>query len=314
MISRNGIMFIVAMVLAAPCWFLIQFQISEVSSEYSVGIRFLIASLAIETIRRIRGGGQVSVSPRTYGMIGLCGATLYAINFWLCYESSKYMTSGLIAAVASTMIIPNLIFGRIFLNREITTFSCFGALFALSGVALLFKDDLMAFNFQSSNLFGLGLVFTSTFFSVTGTILSGKLMERQVPALFVLSRAMALGALLSITFNGVVYGDMSFPLTVNFLGSLGYLSLCVTTTLYILYTNLIKEWGPGTASLLWVFLPIVTLGMSALFENYQWTLYSTGGLVFIVLGGCLSTYAAKIALYVKGLLNANPTKAPSTLV
>ncbi len=309
-------MFLVAMVLAAPCWFLIKFQVSEISSEYSVGLRFLIASIAIEMIRRVRGGGKVSVPLQTYGMIAVCGFTLYAVNFWLCYESSKYMTSGLIAAVASTMIIPNLIFGRVFLNREITLFACFGAFFALTGVALLFKDDLMAFDIHSSNLIGLGLVFMSTFLSVTGTILSGKLMAREIPTLFVLSRAMGMGAILSIAFNALVYGNMSFPVTFSFLGSLGYLSLCVTTTLYILYSNLIKEWGPGAASLLWVFLPIVTLGMSAIFENYQWTVYSTGGLLFIVLGGCLSTYSVKITAFLKGLFNAKSAqiRTPSALV
>lgn len=151
------------------------------TAEFSVGLRFLIASLVLEFYRLMFDSEKTKLSLKDWQFIILQGIFLYSINFWLCYYSSHYMVSGLIAVTVSTMIIPNLVFGKLFLGVPFRLQIVAGAFLGIFGVCILYIQELLILTDNLSLLKGFLLAFLSTFFSVIGTQASGILSKEGFP-------------------------------------------------------------------------------------------------------------------------------------
>ena len=286
--ALNYILFIVAIVLGAPSWLLVKFQVPAISAEFSIGLRFLLAGIVLEITRIIIKGPSVKLSFRNWQLIIMQGIFLYSINFWLCYNSSLYIASGLIAVTVSSMIILNLLFGKLFLNVAFSLQNFIGALIGVFGVFILFVQEIYPLEESGSLLKGFSLAFLSTFFSAIGTQISGKISKKQIPILFSTSRALFIGGLISLITSLIKEGWPVLPQSFEFWGSLLYLAIFSSAISYILYGYLIKKYGPGVASYLWILSPTISLALSAIFEAYQWTIISTMGLLFILSGGILT--------------------------
>jgi drug/metabolite transporter (DMT)-like permease len=269
------------------------------TAELSVGLRFLMASLVLELYRLIFDSEKTKLSFKDWQFIILQGIFLYSINFWLCYYSSQYMVSGLIAVTVSTMIIPNLIFGKLFLGIPFRIQVVGGAFLGILGVCTLYLQELLTFTDNLSLLKGFLLAFLSTFFSVIGTQASGILSKRGVPVILSVSRALFVGGLLSLSVSLMKDGVPILPRTAEFWGSLIYLGIISSAMSYTLYGYLIKKYGPGVASYLWIASPAISLALSALFETYDWTAISSMGIVCIIVGGILTGSKSSLWSYFK---------------
>jgi len=269
------------------------------TAECSVGLRFILAAIALEFYRLAFCREKTKLSLRDWQFIVLQGTFLYSINFWLCYYSNHYMLSGLIAVTVSTMIIPNLLFGKLFLGVPFRLQTIAGALIGILGVCVLFGQEILPLNDNLTLVKGFSLAFLSTFFSVIGTQASGFLSKRGVPIIVSVSRGLFVGGLLSILVSVLKDGIPTLPHTAEFWGSLLYLSIISSALSYMLYGYLIKQYGPGVASYLWIASPVISLTLSALFEGYEWTVISSLGVVFILIGGVLTASKASLWTYLK---------------
>ncbi len=258
------------------------------TAEFSVGLRFLIASVVVEGYRRLFDSEKVKLTLSDIQLIVLQGVFLYSLNIWLCYYSSFYIVSGLIAVTVSTMIIPNLIFGKIFLGIPLRYQTVAGAFLGILGVFILFIQEVFTLPDGLNLLTGFLLAFSSTFFSVIGTQVSGKLAKRGIPILFSISRALLIGAFLSIGVSLLKDGIPLFPHAVPFWTSLLYLGIISSAASYTLYGYLIKKYGPGVASYLWIASPAISLALSTFCEGYGWTVFSSIGIILIIIGGILT--------------------------
>ncbi|HUX79482.1 MAG TPA: DMT family transporter, partial [Alphaproteobacteria bacterium] len=161
--------FLLVLIFGAPSWLLVKYQVSSMTAEFSVGLRFLMASLILEFCRLIFDSEKTKLSLKDWQFILIQGIFLFSINFWLCYYSSRYIISGLIAVTVSTMIIPNLIFGKLFLSVPFRLQTITGAFLGIVGVCILFLQELLMLTDNLNLLKGFLLAFLSTFFSVIGT-------------------------------------------------------------------------------------------------------------------------------------------------
>jgi len=291
--------FLIVLILGAPSWLLVKYQVASMSAELSVGLRFIMAAIVLELYRLIFDSEKPKLSLKDWQFIVLQGIFLYSINFWLCYYSSHYMLSGLIAVTVSTMIIPNLIFGKLFLGVSFRLQTVAGALLGILGVGVLFGQEILTFSDNLTLVKGFLLAFLSTFFSVIGTQASGIISKRGVPIVLSVSRALFIGGSLSILVSLVKDGIPTFPQTPEFWGSLIYLGIISSAMSYMLYGYLIKQYGPGVASYLWIASPAISLTLSALFEEYDWTAISSMGIMFIIVGGILTGSKASLWDYFK---------------
>lgn len=274
-----------ALALGAPSWLLAKYQMTQASAEFCVGLRFVLAFVVLEIFRKVTGKTQRKLTPFEWGLIFLQGLFLHSINLWLCYYSSFYMVSGLIAVTVSTMIIPNMIFGQIFLKVPIRLQTLTGAFIGILGVCILFGQELLSASGDRLVLLGFVLAFVSTFFSVIGTQISGIVLKRGISVSFCTSRALLIGGLISIIAATLKDGMPTIPIAPEFWFSIVYLAVASSSVAYALYNYMIKHYGPGVASYLWIAMPAVCMTLSAVYEDYLWTPASTIGILAITLGG-----------------------------
>jgi len=69
-----------------------------------------------------------------------------------------------------------------------------------------------------------------------------------------------------------------------YLVGIAYLGLVGSALTFPLYSQLIREWGPGPAAYNGVAVPVVAMILSTLFEGYQWSLLAGGGAVLAMAG------------------------------
>lgn len=287
--SKKFLLFLfLGLIVASPGWYLVTIQLKYISIEESLFFRFILAAGFFEIIRKtIKEPSPQIITGRIWSKIILQGLFLFGINFWLCYEASKHMISGFIPVLPAIIFVPAMIIERLTSQCKIPPIKIIGSCVASLGVFLLFYQDIMAI--KISYLYGLALVFFSTFFTLGGTQIARTLIQREnIPPLWLTSRALGFGSLFFLLMITFATGFSGFPLEQEFLLSLFYLSIFVTGTVFLLHTSMVKTYGVSTASFLWALVPGACLTVSAIFEGYIWTLSTVIGLAFILLGTILN--------------------------
>lgn len=282
---------ICCVLFAGPAWFLAKIQVLElgISPQLSVGFRMLLGGVFLKIIgRNSRFDVRNEVSFRSLGLIFLMGLSLYGVNFWLAYGATKYMSSGLIAVILAVTIIPNMILGKFFLHKTVSIKQIISAIFGILGVFLCFSSEFRDSSLDGQIMLGMILVFCSTFFTVFGSIIIGKLVDLKFNTYFLTYSGMIIGGSLSVVYSVIfTQNEWKNILSLMFVGSILYLSLLVTTSSSLVYTKMIEKIGPGPASFLWIVLPVNSLLFSSFFEDYHWDLITTIGMLFVMIGGGL---------------------------
>jgi len=225
--------------------------------------------------------------------IALQGFCLFAVNYLLFYLSELYLTSGLAAVVFSTIVVMNLLNGRIFLRTPIEMRVLFGAGMGLLGLILLFWPEMAAVNFSGSVMLGLLLSFVATYLASLGNILSARNQLHKLPVVQTNAFGMAYGSFcmaLVVIFSGA---PITIDLSAPYLLSLLYLALFGSVIAFGCYLSLVGRIGPGRAAYATLLFPVVALTLSTLWENYQWTLSGLCGIALILCGNYLALIRSK---------------------
>jgi drug/metabolite transporter (DMT)-like permease len=121
-------------------WLVIRDQIAVVPPSWSISYRFLVASIAMAIYAGIKRE-SFRFDARGYAFAAVIGVALFTFNFNFVYRAEHYVTSGLVAVVFALLLVPNAIFGRIFLKQRLGRQLMVGCAVAMAGVALLFVNE-----------------------------------------------------------------------------------------------------------------------------------------------------------------------------
>ena len=114
----NGVLYGITILIWGSSWIMIKFQVEVVSASISVFYRFLLAAIILQCLCLIKCQKSV-YDLREYIFIAIQGFCLFAVNYWLFYLSADYLTSGLMALIFSTIVVMNMINGRIWFGTTI---------------------------------------------------------------------------------------------------------------------------------------------------------------------------------------------------
>ena len=92
------------------------------------------------------------------------------------------------------------------------------------------------------------------------------------------------GVIASVAYAAVAVGAPVLDPRPAYLAGIAYLGLVGSALTFPLYSQLIREWGPGPAAYNGVAVPVVAMILSTLFEGYQWSLLAGGGAVLAMVG------------------------------
>ena len=283
----NFLFYTLTVLIWGSTWLGIKFQLGVVDPALSIAYRFLLAALILFGwcfLRRLR----LRFSRSEHGFILLQGIFLFAVNYLLFYLAEQLITSGLAAVVFSTIVILNIVNGRIFLGTPLEWKVLFGAGLGLLGLLLMFWPEMLAVHFSGPVLQGLLLSFGATYLASLGNILSARNQQRGLPVVQTNAFGMAYGAfcmLLVVLVRGV---PIQIELTAPYLLSLGYLALFGSVIAFGCYLSLVGRIGPGRAAYATLLFPIVALLLSTFWEDYRWTAEAITGIVLILGGNYLA--------------------------
>ncbi len=268
-------------------WISIKWQHGDVPMEVSIFYRFAIAAIFMLIIGKLWRKLQ-PVKRRDQPFIALQGVCLFCCNFLAFYSATLYIPSGLVAVLMATAPIFNAFHSKLFYQTQTSVNFWLGVILGLSGISLLFAGDLIKTDWSQNTLYGLLFALLGTWCFSIGNMLSIRNTKHNIMPFTANSYAMIYGCaalLLIIIVRGISF---EFTVSTEYIGSLLYLAIPASVLGFTFYLMLVDRLGASNAAYVLVLTPIVALSVSAVFENYQWTLYSTIGLLLVILGSVIT--------------------------
>ena len=277
-------LYLVTILIWGSTWYAIKMQLGNVEPLASVTYRFILAALFLMGWCHIRAL-PLRFDLRAHVGMMLLGLFLFSTNYAVFYYATRYVTTGLIAMVFSTIVIMNIVGGAVFLSNRITRPVAAGALTGTIGIFLVFLPDL-----DSLNGFGIMLCLFGTMLASAGNIISARNQRRGIPVVQANAWGMTYGAL----FLTLTLGSSGLPITfdwsVGYVASLIYLAVFGSVVAFGCYLTLIGRVGPERAAYVTVLFPIVALLISTVLEDYRWNTTSIAGELLVLAGNYLVTW------------------------
>ena len=265
----------------ASTWHVILYQLGTVPVLNSVAWRFGLAALLLVLLSRQQG--QSLKLPRSaHGLLLASGIAQYSGNYWAVYESERYIPSGLVAVLFALVVFGNAIGAFWAFGQKSSRGFLLTSLGGVLGVALVFWPEIAASGARPGAAYGLAVGLGAVCAACVGNVLTLTLTRRGLPLLPILAWSMGYGALFLLGLSLASGVGLSFDFRWPYVLSWLYLSVFGSVVAFTLYFKLAQRQGAARASLMGVIIPVIALGVSALFEGWQATPLALAGMALCV--------------------------------
>ncbi|QAY77192.1 DMT family transporter [Sphingosinicella sp. BN140058] len=270
-------------------WLVIRDQLGVVPAAWSVTYRFAIAGLAMFAYARW-SGASLRIGREGHLLALLFGIPQFCLNFNFVYAAEHHITSGLVAVVFALLLVPNSVFGWLFLKQRLTGGFVAGSLIAVAGVALLFLQELRASETSRVEvMIGIGVTLLGVLSASVSNVMQGTERMRGRPISAMIAWGMAYGVLCNAAIALTLHGSPTVEMRPAYWAGLVYLGLLASAIAFTLYFGIIRAIGPARAAYSSVLIPIIAMALSTVFEDYHWS-------TLAVAGGALALSGLVIAL------------------
>ncbi len=273
-------------VIWGTTWLAIKFQLGSVDPMVSVLYRFIGAALTLVFYCKLRGL-NMRFRLKDHIFMALQGLVLFSVNYWLIYLAEVHVTSGLVAVIFSSIVFMNMINGAVFLNSPIRLVVVLGGGIGILGIVLVFWPQLTSFSLSDKTAVGLILSAVSTFMASLGNIISARHQKYNLPVIQTNAYGMAYGVVIMGVIVIILGKPFSFETSFLYISSLLYLSFFGTVIGFGCYLKLIGKIGADRAAYATMLFPIVALGISTVYEGYQWAAHNIIGMAVVLIGNWL---------------------------
>ena len=280
-------LFLTATMIWGSTWLAITSQLGVVAPEVSVAYRFALAATLIAGWCRLTGT-SLRFPPREHAFLAALGATFFGFNYVAIYWAERYVTSGLVAVVFSTIVFMSPLAMRLAYGTPLSWRTLVAAAFGVSGIGLLFVPELEAARHGGTTARGVGLAFLATAFAAAGNVIAVRNHRANLPIFPTTAWGMAYGALAAALAAIVAGAPWTFDTRTGYVLSLLYLAVFGSVFAFGAYLNLLKRVGVGPSSFVGVSTPVIALLLSTLVEGYRWTPAAAAGVVLAVIGNWMA--------------------------
>jgi drug/metabolite transporter (DMT)-like permease len=272
--------FLAVTLIWGSTWIVIRDQLGVVPPTWSVAYRFAIACAAMFAYARWIGA-PLRLGRQGHVLALMFGLPQFFLNFNFVYAAEHYITSGLVAVVFAMLLVPNSALAWIFLKHRVTGRFLLGSAVALSGIALLFLQEMRGSDAAPGRvLLGIGLTALGVLSASAANVLLAAERVRRHPVASMLAWGMFYGALADVATAWILFGPPVVESRPGYWAGLVYLGLVASALAFTFYFGVLRIIGPARAAYSSVLIPILAMALSTLFENYRWsTLAVAGGLL-----------------------------------
>lgn len=285
----NVFLYAATVLIWGTTWIAISMQTGTVAPLVSVFYRFALAAVLMLVVLSLLGRLR-RISARDHLFCVLQGICVFGLNFYCFYTANAYINSGLESVLFSLATLFNAVNSAVFFGVRPGRRLLWANLLGLVGIVCLFWHDLQSAQLSSAALTGIGLSLLGTFGFSLGNMISVRHQRRGLNVLSTNSYAMGYGALAMLALALLRGEAFIVDWSIGYIGSLLYLSLIGSVIGFAAYFALVGRIGAGAAAYATVLFPLIALGLSTLFEGYQWTGMAVVGLVLILLGNLVMFY------------------------
>jgi len=283
---QNILLYICTILIWGSTWLAITFQLGRVDPLVSIFYRFLSASLlSLVLCRALRL--NMRFSRKEHGWIALQGFLMFSIGYWMVYTAERFIASGLAAVVTSSLIFMNILHGRLFLRKPVRGHVVSGAVLGIMGIVLIFLPEFSRLHWSDKALQGFVLCTVSTVIYSLGNITSERNQKTGMPVLQTNALSMGYAALIVLFLIWIGGKRFEFDPSMRYVGSLVYLSVFGSIAAFWCYMTLIGRIGADKAAYGPLVVPVLAMGLSSIFEGYQWSVPAGLGILLIVAGNLL---------------------------
>ena len=285
---RTSILFLytATILIWGSTWLAIKFQLGVVDSTISVVYRYLMAAVILFAWCFYKKA-NLTASPKQHIYLALQGFFLFGINYALVYESEVYLTSGVVAAIFTSMVFFNIVNGRIFLKTPINPLVFLGGILGMGGVVLLFLPEISQIRGQEGATTGFVLAILSSYAASLGNIIAKKNSGTQLTIMAINAWSMLYGCILLVLMAIIKGATLTYDPNPSYTISLIYLSLFGSVIAFGCYLKLMEEVGADKAAYSTMLIPVVALIISTFFEDYTWSVPAVIGISLICLGNII---------------------------
>jgi drug/metabolite transporter (DMT)-like permease len=280
-------LFAIATLIWGSTWLAITFQLGVVAAEVSVAYRFALAALILALWCRATGR-SLAFSRRDHLFLVVQGVLMFGANYVAVYEAERYVTSGLVAVLFSTIVFTNPIGMRIVYGAALARRTLFAALLGVAGVVLLFLPELLTVKSSASTALGIAFGLAGTLLATGGNLIAVRNHDAGVGVLEGATWGMAWGAATAALIAALIGAPWTFDPSARYVLSLVYLALFGSVVAFAAYLTLIKKIGVVLASYTGVAIPVVAVLLSTLFEGFAWTWTAVLGAVLAATGNFIA--------------------------
>lgn len=280
------LLYLAVVLIWGSTWIIIPFQLGEVAEEMSVGYRFGLAAVALY-IYALVARRKLALPKAAFPFVFLQGTLLYCLNYFLVYYGTAYIATGLIAVVFSTIVIFNALFERLFFRTPFEARVLIAAALGFCGIALIFWPEVSVISFEDDTVTGIAIILVATIIASLGNMTAVVNTRRALPVVAVNAHSMAWAGITSVLIGLALGRELSFSVQPSYLLSLAYLALLGSALAFGCFLALIRRIGAAKASYSMVVIPVVALGLSTVFEGYQWTAAAVIGIILTGIGNWL---------------------------
>lgn len=284
-------LFLLPTLIWGSTWLAIKYQLGVVAPDVSVAYRFALAA-ALLALWCLATRASLRFSWRNHAWLAALGVLFFGLNYVGVYWAERYVASGLVAVLFSTLVFLNQIGMRVFYGTPFRPRAMAAATMGVVGVALLFLPDLKQAQAGGLAAYGVAFGLGATILASGGNMVAIRNQRAGIPTMTSNAWGMAYGALAAAAAALVQGVPWTFDARPGYIISLACLVVFGSIVAFGAYLTLIKRVGAGTAAYVNVSIPVVALTLSTLFEDYRWTWVAVFGVVLAVGGTWLASRTA----------------------
>ncbi len=278
---KIGFGFTLICLIWGSTWLVIRIGLNSLTPIISVGIRFLLASLiilAVIKIKRIKLQTD-SVSLKLYVFLGFFAFT---IPYGLVYWAEQYIPSGLTSILFAIMPFSIILFTHLLIkDNVITSNQIIGVIIGFFGVVIIFSDNLKI----EFSLYFLGMLaaLSSALIQAFVAVIIKKHGEHLHP-LSMNFLPLLLGGVIMIPAGLIFENKSSWDFSLTAVGSIIYLALFGTVVTFTIYYWLIKKMNIVILSLNAFITPVVAVILGWLILDEKLSLQVLMGSLLVFIG------------------------------
>jgi drug/metabolite transporter (DMT)-like permease len=289
--NRKALIFYFLCIIWGSTWLFIKLGLRDLPPISFAGIRFLIASIVLVSIVKVR---KIEL-PRASGdwlLIFFTGILTFSLNYGLVFWGEQRTSSGLASILHAIIPLFGLVLAHYYIPEERFSWAKAGCvLLGIAGVGIIFSNQLSSEG--SSVLIG-SIALVTGAFSISYSSVLIKARSRHIDPVVLAAGQMTFGFVPLLVIGWAVEGS---PFTFHWTGqavvSLLYLAIVGSCCAFLMYYWLLRRMQVTTTMLISLVTPAVAvlLGLWYLAEPITWQIIV--GALCIMIGISINIYRSR---------------------